>query len=705
MKLLRTKTNLYKTLSAILWAMLLLGSAESFAAADDENLALRYTVDLEDTRNHYLTIKVEVPVDSDTTELMMAVWTPGSYLVREYARNIDSMTVTSEGRELEFEKIRKNRWLVETKGIKSFEVSYRLYCNEMSVRTNWVGNQYAMINGAPTFITVPDRLDKQHEVQLLLPRNWTRSATSLKSVGDDPHRFVAENFDELVDSPIVAGNVSVYPFVVGGIEHQLVNVGEAGYWDGTKAATDLKKVVEAHQEMWGVVPYDRYMFINMIVETGGGLEHDNSSVLMTSRWSFRDRGRYKSWLSLASHEFFHTWNIRRLRPKSLVTYDYENEVYTDSLWIAEGITSYYEDLLLLRAGLLSRSEFLSRLSGNVEGVQRTGGRKLQSLKDSSYDAWIKYYRPDENSSNTRISYYSKGAVAAFLLDARIRKLTKGEKSLDDLMRKLFAEYVTTGYTTEEFRAAASELAGQDLSEWFDSVIDSTDELDYSDIEAIGVVAPYKKPATQAKKEADKKEADKKEADKKEADKKEADKKEADKKETDKKETDKKETDKKETDKKETDKKVLSGLSGLKDRLASAVGGMSRSSKSRGRPYLGFRTSAADGIVKVTSVKPDSPASEVGMNIEDEVIAVNGFRITSSVDSRLSQYEVGDELEILISRRGQLMTLNLTIGQLESSSYRLRFVSRPSKEQRRQLDLWLNGKSKQDEKADDKPAEK
>ncbi|MDA7858732.1 PDZ domain-containing protein, partial [Mariniblastus sp.] len=670
----KVKSKTFKILSAILWALLFLGASEVFAVTDDEKTALQYTVDLEDARNHYLTIKVVVPVVSDTTELMMAVWTPGSYLVREYARNIDSMTVTSGDRELEFEKIRKNRWLVETKGIKSFEVSYRLYCNEMSVRTNWVGNQYAMINGAPTFITVPDRLDQQHEVQLLLPRNWTRSATSLKSVGDNPHRFVAENFDELVDSPIVAGNVSVYPFVVGGIEHQLVNVGESGYWDGTKAATDLKKIVEAHQEMWGVVPYDRYMFINMIVESGGGLEHDNSSVLMTSRWSFRDRGRYKSWLSLASHEFFHTWNIRRLRPKSLVTYDYENEVYTDSLWIAEGITSYYEDLALLRAGLLSRSEFLSRLSGDVEGVQRTGGRKLQSLKDSSYDAWIKYYRPDENSSNTRISYYSKGAVAAFLLDARIRKLTKGEKSLDDLMRKLFADYVTTGYTTDEFRAAASELAGEDLSDWFASVIDSTDELDYSDIEAIGVIPPYKKSATKATKESDKKESDKKESDKKESDKKESDKKESD----------KKESDKKESDKKEEGTKVLAGLSGLKDRLASAVGVKARTSTSRGRPYLGFRTSAADGIVKVTSVKPNSPASDVGINIEDEVIAVNGFRITSSVDSRLSQYEVGDELEILISRRGQLMTLNLTIGQLESSSYRLRFVSRPSKEQRRQL---------------------
>ncbi|MGY8746834.1 MAG: M61 family metallopeptidase [Pirellulales bacterium] len=636
------KTEILKTFHAILFAILFLGASQVLAVTEDEKAALRYTVDLEDAKNHYLTIKVVVPVDSDTTELMMAVWTPGSYLVREYARNIDAMTVTSGKRELEFEKIRKNRWLVNTEGIKSFEVSYRLYCNEMSVRTNWVGKQFAMINGAPAFITVPDRLDEPHEVQLLLPRNWTRSATSLKSMGDQPHRFVAENFDELVDSPIVAGNVSVYPFVVGGIEHQLVNVGESGYWDGTKAATDLKKIVEAHQEMWGVVPYDRYMFINMIVESGGGLEHDNSSVLMTSRWSFRDRSRYKSWLSLASHEFFHTWNIRRLRPKSLITYDYENEVYTDSLWIAEGITSYYEDLALVRAGLLSRSEFLSRLSGDVEGVQRTGGRKLQSLKDSSYDAWIKYYRPDENSSNTRISYYSKGAVAAFLLDAKIRKLTKGERSLDDLMRKLFADYVTTGYTTDEFRAAASELAGEDLSDWFASVIDSTDELDYSDIEAIGVVAPNKKSAT----------------------------------------TDKKETDKKETDKKE---------------MASAVGIKSRSATSRGRPYLGFRTSASDGIVKVTSVKPDSPASEVGINIEDEVIAVNGFRITSSVDSRLSQYEVGDELEILISRRGQLMTLNLTIGQLESSSYRLRFVSRPSKEQRRQLDLWLNGKTVKDEK--------
>ena len=657
MKPSKIKLKLFKAFGAVLWAMLLLGTSEVSAVADDEQAALRYTVDLEDARNHYLTIKVVVPVKSDATELMMAVWTPGSYLVREYARNIDSMKVTFDGRELGFKKIRKNRWLVETKGIKSFEVSYRLYCNEMSVRTNWVGDQYAMINGAPTFITVPDRLDQQHEVQLLLPRNWKRSATSLKSVGDDPHRFVAGNFDELVDSPIVAGNVTVYPFVVGGIEHQLVNVGESGYWDGTKAATDLKKVVEAHQEMWGVVPYDRYMFINMIVESGGGLEHDNSSVLMTSRWSFRDRGRYKSWLSLASHEFFHTWNIRRLRPKSLVTYDYENEVYTDSLWIAEGITSYYEDLLLLRAGLLSRSEFLSRLSGNVEGVQRTGGRKLQSLKDSSYDAWIKYYRPDENSSNTRISYYSKGAVAAFLLDARIRKLTKGEKSLDDLMRKLFADYLATGYSTAEFRATASEIAGEDLSDWFASVIDSTDELDYSDIEAIGVNAPYKKSAT----------------------------------------SDKKETDKKETDKKDGGAKVMAGLSVLKDRLVGAVGGKSGSSSSRGRPYLGFRTSAADGIVKVTSVKPGSPASDVGINIEDEVIAVNGFRITSSVDSRLSQYEVGDELEILISRRGQLKTLSLVIGQLESRSYRLRFVSRPSKEQRRQLDLWLTGKNKQEEK--------
>ncbi|MEM7784703.1 MAG: hypothetical protein AAF623_15240 [Planctomycetota bacterium] len=450
---------------------------------------ISYVVDLADSKNHYLKITATVPVVNDSTELMMAVWTPGSYLIREYARHIDSLKISSKGESIEFEKIRKNRWRVETKGLKSFQVSYRLYCNEMSVRTNWVGQQYAMMNGAPTFLTVVGRLDQPHRVRLKLPRNWSRSATSLRSYGDLPHSYEAQDFDELVDSPIVAGNIQVYPFEVAGVPHQLVNVGESGIWDGTRAATDLKKIVQAHHEMWNTVPYDRYLFLNMICESGGGLEHDNSTLIMTSRWSYRESGRYESWLSLASHEFFHTWNVRRLRPRSLVDYDYENEVYTPSLWVAEGVTSYYEDLLLVRAGLINSTEYLSRLSQNVESVQRTLGRTKQSLKESSFDTWIKFYRPDENSSNTRISYYSTGAVAAFLLDAKIRRITSGEKSLDDVMRLLYENYVPSGYTSEDFRNTVTEVAGQELADWFARTIDSTEELDYRDLEFLGIALP------------------------------------------------------------------------------------------------------------------------------------------------------------------------------------------------------------------------
>lgn len=659
-------------------AVCILGGIENEASAQAKPVGVHYTVDLSDAKNHYLTIVVDVPVKAETTEMMMATWTPGSYLIREYARNIDSIEVTSGGKKLEFEKSRKNRWLVQTEGIKSFQFKYRLYCNEMSVRTNWVGKQYAMINGAPAFVTVVDRLVQKHTVQLKLPKGWKRSATSLRTIGDEPHSFVAENFDELVDSPIVAGNIQVYPFNAGGIEHQLVNIGESGYWDGTKAATDLKRVVESHQEMWGVVPYDRYLFLNMIAETGGGLEHNNSTLIMTSRWSFREKSRYTSWLSLASHEFFHTWNVRRLRPQPLVNYDYENEVYTDGLWIAEGVTSYYQDLALVRAGLLNRTEYLARLSRDVESVQRTNGRKVQSLKESSYDTWIKFYRPDENSSNTRISYYSKGAVVAFLLDAKVRKLTQGKKSLDDVMKQMFEKYSESGFTSQQFRKTASDVAGDDLSDWFASVIDSTDELDFSDISAIGVQVPNQKiepTKTTEKSTAGSPDVSEKETKKsKKQIRLEAKRKAAEKEKGD--------------SAAKTKPKVTKQDSAKLDAKKSVAPTASSRPTPKPRPWLGMSTTSDDGKITISSVKPDSPASDVGLNIDDEVIAINGFRISRSVDSRLSQYEVGDEIELLISRRGKLLTIRVTIGKLESQSWRLRYVSKPSEKQKKQMDLWL-----------------
>ncbi len=689
----------------IVAALALVFQQTADAQAAGNKVGVKYVVDLSDAKNHYLNITATIPVRGETTEMMMAVWTPGSYLVREYARHIDSLEVVSGGKKLEFEKTRKNRWVVQTKDIKSFQFRYRLYCNEMTVRTNWVGKQFAMINGAPTFVTVADRLQEKHAVRLKLPKNWKRSSTSLQAHGKQPHSFIAESFDELVDSPVVAGNVQVYPFSAGGVEHQLVNVGESGYWDGAKAAADLKQVVEAHQEMWKVTPYDRYLFLNMISESRGGLEHDFSTLIMTSRWSFRDKSRYQDWLSLASHEFFHTWNVRRLRPKPLVQYDYENEIYTDGLWIAEGITSYYEDLALVRAGLINRNEYLSRLSSNVESVQRTDGRKVQSLKESSYDTWIKFYRPDENSSNTRISYYSKGAVVAFLLDAKIRKMTGGKKSLDDVMRKLFNKHSENGFTSEDFRSIASEIAGEDLSDWFTRAIDSTEELDYSDVEILGVREPNKKQELSGSKKTGAAKEEEKKGDEKAIEKESSDgpsdenaENESKKSKRKKRKGAKLKAQKEKAQKEKAAQKEMELALKKEASETDAKNGAANSGKvpvakpkSKPKPWLGITTTSNSGVTTITRVITDSPAADVGLSIGDEVIAINGFRVARGVTGRLSQFEVGDQLELLISRREQLLTIRVELGELESESWRLRYISKPSKRQKKQLDLWLGEK--------------
>jgi len=413
------------------------------------------------------------------TELMLPTWTPGSYLIREYAKHIDQVAAQdSAGQPLLVEKISKNRWRVATLEAGRFTVSYRIFCDEVSVRTNSVNFNRAVLVGAATFMTIPDQMDRAHQVRLILPKNWQVSSSSM-SKGKASHEYLAENYDELVDSPIVAGNVVEYPFEVAGVPHFLVNVGQTGDWDYKQATKDLTLMVLEHQKLWGDVPYDRYYFIN-VFGGGGGLEHNNSCLMMTGSFEVRETARYHRWLGLASHEFFHAWNIRRLRPKELVSYDYENETYTPSLWVAEGITSYYQDLLLARAGILPQEDYLNKLGQSIRSLQRTEGRLVQSLRDSSFDTWIKFYRPARNSSDSEISYYTKGAVVGFLLDVRIRVASAGKSNLDSVMREMWLRYRDQGYSEAEFRLVCSEQAGENLDPWFQSAVDSTEELDYQE---------------------------------------------------------------------------------------------------------------------------------------------------------------------------------------------------------------------------------
>ncbi len=446
---------------------------------------IAYTLRFPAPHTHYVAVDARVPTGGrPEVELMMAVWTPGSYLIREYARHVEGVTARApDGARLPVEKSRKNRWRAATGGADAIVVSYQVYGREMSVRTNWVEADFAMLNGAPTFLTLADDdVPRPHDVFLELPPAWSGTATGLSPhPGGAPHAWRARDFDTLVDSPIVAGNPAVYPFTVAGVPHQLVNVGESGTWDGPRSAEDTERITRELHRMWGLMPYERYRFLNLITEAGGGLEHRNSTLLMTSRWTTSSRPRYLRWLGLVSHELFHAWNGKRLRPVELGPFDYEAEVHTESLWVVEGLTSYYADLAVHRAGLSTEAEYLEALSRRIRGLQTTPGRAVQSVTLASWDAWIKFYRDDENSRNSSVSYYTKGAVVGFLLDVRIRAATGGARSLDDVLRRAYARYSgDRGFTPNEFRAAAEAVAGAPLSGWFAHALDSTGELEYAE---------------------------------------------------------------------------------------------------------------------------------------------------------------------------------------------------------------------------------
>ena len=358
------------------------------------------------------------------------------------------------------------------------------------MRTNWVDASFALVNGAATFLTPADGVTRPHDVRIEPPPGWLRSLTGLPDSPDKaPHHYVAPDYDTLVDCPIVVGNPTVYEFEVDGKPHFLVNEGEGGVWDGPRSAKDVETIVRAQRAFWGQLPYDKYLFFNLIVESGGGLEHKNSTVLMTSRWATRTAKAYRNWLELASHEFFHVWNVKRLRPAELGPFDYENETPTKTLWVAEGLTEYFGRLICRRAGLESRESYLAgdpaakpgeEPPTEIAALQTTHGRKVQPLESASYDAWIKFYRPDENTRNTAVSYYTKGAVVGFLLDAEIRRATAGKKSLDDVMRLAYDRYsADRGYTSRQFREVAAEVAGADLAPWFKHALETTEELDYA----------------------------------------------------------------------------------------------------------------------------------------------------------------------------------------------------------------------------------
>ncbi len=448
---------------------------------------IRYTVSFPAPHTHYAVVEADFPTEGRAAiDLFMPVWTPGSYLVREFARHVEDIAGPAP-----VTRTSKNRWRAETGGADRIRVTYRVYCREMSVRNNWVEADFALLNGAPTFLTLAnDPAPRPHEITVILPEAWKTTMSGMEEIpGGAAHCYIATDYDTLVDSPLLCGNPSIRSFEVDGIPHFLVTEGGDDIWDNTKAAADVEKIVRRYRDMWGGLPYqNKFVFLNLLTETGGGLEHKNSFTIMASRWATRTRGAYLKWLDLFSHEFFHAWNVKRLRPVELGPFNYEAENPTRSLWVAEGFTEYYGGLTVHRAGLTTQAEYLGTgadtegsLSALIQKLQSTPGRLALSVAQSSFDAWIRLYRPDENSNNVTISYYVKGAVIAWLLDAKIRRATNDAKSLDDVMRLAFGRFSgERGFTPEEIKSTTEEVAGITLAEFFHNAVETPGELDYAE---------------------------------------------------------------------------------------------------------------------------------------------------------------------------------------------------------------------------------
>lgn len=468
-----------KTLKVLAVFCLLTVYIPAVFAADGSSVS--HAVSFPRAHNQYVHVVSTFPAEPGRVELTMPVWTPGSYLVREYSAHLEKLQVKNAGGDpVPVQKTAKNRWVLEADQAGEFTVSYDIWAGELNVSANWVESSLALLNGAAVFLYTDASRSLPQSVEVLLPAEWPLVHSSMDRDGDSS-RFVARDYDELVDSPIVAGNTVEHAFEVDGLPYSLVLSRNDRWWDGERAADDVARIIKIQQDFWGINPFSkRYLFMNLFMGRYSGLEHDYSTVLMTNSWAMRDRKEYVRWMGLVSHEFFHAWNVRRMRPQALSEYDYGQESYIRELWLAEGLTSYYDDLLLFRSGLINVGEYFELLAREIRNYETTPGREVRSAELASFDTWIKHYRQDENSINSTVSYYRKGAVIGFVTDTAIRRATGGDASLDTVMRSMYQRYGSErngGYPPGAFEDIVEDVAGEEVRSQVEKMIRETADPD------------------------------------------------------------------------------------------------------------------------------------------------------------------------------------------------------------------------------------
>jgi predicted metalloprotease with PDZ domain len=448
---------------------------------------MRYRVSMPEPRSHLFQVEAELDEPGPEAVLALPVWTPGSYLVREFARHLEGFAAADDrGRPLAWERLDKHRFLVRAAGAPRLVARYRIYANDLGVRTSHLDGTHAFWNGANLFLHAEGRLAEPCRLEVEAPPGW-RADTALEG---GPAVFEARDYHELADSPVEVGTHAVADFEALGRSHRVAAWGR-GNLELAALAADLKLVVEQAGAMLGSLPYPRYLFIvHLSDRRRGGLEHAGSTTLAVDRHGFAPRPAYLETLSLAAHEHLHAWNVKRLRPAALAPYDYGREQYTRLLWWFEGATSYWDRLLLVRAGLLPAADWLRHLGTAVTHLLRTPGAAKASLEEASLLAWVKHYRPDENSVNSTVSYYRKGEVVAAALDLFLRR--RG-RSLDGLLRLLLERHTEGGLPEDGVERAVAEWAGAgEARAFFDRHVRGTGEVEL-DLDLVGL-ALRRRPA-------------------------------------------------------------------------------------------------------------------------------------------------------------------------------------------------------------------
>jgi predicted metalloprotease with PDZ domain len=597
---------------------------------------IRYTIVPKDPAAHLfeVTLTVDAP-DPAGQRFTLPVWIPGSYMVREFARNIVTLRAFNDaGRKVAIAKTDKQGWLAAPVA-GALTLRYDVYAWDLSVRAAHLDDTGGFFNGTSVFLSVTGQEGAPCEVEIVRPagdtgRRW-RVATALREArGTKRHGFghyLADNYDELIDHPVTLGEFALASFDAHGVPHDVVIAGRVTALDIERVAADLKRVCEAQIALFEPksrrAPMARYVFMTQAVSDGyGGLEHRASTALICNRTDLPVKGRpetsegYRTYLGLCSHEYFHTWNVKRIKPAAFAPYDLSTENYTSLLWLFEGFTSYYDDLMLVRAGLITQADYFSLLGRTIGAVRRGTGRLKQSVAESSFDAWIKYYRQDENATNAIVSYYTKGSLVALAFDLAIRAQTRNRKSLDDVMRLLWQRYGRDFYAgnargvgEDEVEALIAEATGVTLGRLYADAVHGTRDLPLDALfEPFGVA------------------------------------------------------------------------------LLADIG---LSGDAAPKPTLGARLRGGADCT-LAAVYEGGAAHRAGLSAGDVLVALDGLRVTgSNLDALLARYRPGDKVEVHAFRRDELRAVRLKLDGPDVLRYRLVAQDKPAA-QRTARAAWLGG---------------